>query len=390
MADPSRAAQAFREAYGGTPRLFRAPGRVNLIGEHTDYNDGFVLPIALDRDTVAAAARRGDRRIVARSADGGEPGAIELDGPPVVRRGRWLDYVEGPARVLEERFGPLPGADLMVAGDVPVGAGLSSSAALEIAVGSALAGLAGWRLDPRDLALAGQAAEHRFVGTRCGIMDQLASALGRDGHALFIDCRTLETRPIPVFPERASVLVFDSGVRHQHSSGEYNVRRAQCEEALARLAAWRPGVVRALRDVTPEDLERQAGALGEVLHRRARHVVSEIARTAQAAEALSSGDLPGFGRLMYASHESLRRDYEVSVPELDTLVEAAAAAPGVLGARMTGGGFGGCAIALVERSRVPQAGAAVAAAFAGRFGREPAWFVTTAARGSGEIPYPPR
>ena len=384
MTDPSRAAKAFREACSTEPRLFRAPGRVNLIGEHTDYNDGFVLPIALDRDTVAAAAPRDDRRLVARSADGGEPGTIHLDAPATPRRGNWLDYVEGTARVMEERFGPVPGADLLVAGDVPVGAGLSSSAALEIAIGTALAGLAGWRLDARELALAGQAAEHRFVGTRCGIMDQLASALGRAGHALFIDCRTLETRAIPVHPERASVLVLDSGVRHQHSSGEYNVRRAQCEEALARLLAGRPGL-RALRDVAPEDLERHAGLLPEPLRRRARHVVSEIARTEQAAAALAEADLAQFGRLMYASHESLRRDYEVSVPELDALVEAAAAAPGVLGARMTGGGFGGCAIALVERPRVAQAGAAIAAAFAGRFGREPAWFVTTAADGAGEI-----
>jgi galactokinase len=385
VADPSRAARAFREAYGRAPRLFRAPGRVNLIGEHTDYNDGFVLPIALDRDTVVAAGRRDDRRIVARSADGGDPGTVELDAPPATRRGQWLDYVEGTARVLEERFGPLPGADLLVAGDVPVGAGLSSSAALEIAVGTALAGLAGWALDPRDLALAGQAAEHRFVGTRCGIMDQLASALGQAGHALFIDCRSLETRTIPVSPDRASVLVFDSGVRHQHSSGEYNVRRAQCEEALARLLARQPGL-RALRDVAREDLERHAEALPEPLLRRARHVVTEIARTAEAAEGLSRGDLAGFGRLMYASHESLRRDYEVSVPELDTLVEAAAGAPGVFGARMTGGGFGGCAIALVERARVQPAGEAVARAFAARFGRQPPWFVTTAAPGAGEIP----
>ena len=384
MALPSRAARAFHEAYARRPRLFRAPGRVNLIGEHTDYNDGFVLPIALDRDTVAAAAPRDDRRIVARSADGGEPGTIELDAPYAGPRGRWLDYVEGTARVLEERFGRVPGADLLVAGDVPVGAGLSSSAALEIAVGAALAGLAGWSLDPRDLALAGQAAEHRFVGTRCGIMDQLASALGLAGHALFIDCRTLDTRMIPVHSDRASVLVFDSGVRHQHSSGEYNVRRAQCEEALGRLAARLPGV-RALRDVGPEDLERHAEALPEPLLRRARHVVTEIARTAQAAEALSSGDLAGFGRLMSASHESLRRDYEVSVPELDTLAEAAAMAPGVFGARMTGGGFGGCAIALVERARVPDAGAAIAAAFARRHGRLPAWFVTAAADGAGEV-----
>jgi galactokinase len=382
MTDPGRAGRAFREAFGRAPRLFRAPGRVNLIGEHTDYNDGFVLPIALDRDTVAAASERDDRRLVARSADGGEPGEIDLDAAPTARRGTWLDYVEGTARVVEERFGRLRGADLLVAGDVPVGAGLSSSAALEISVGTALAALAGLPLDGRALALAGQAAEHRFVGTRCGIMDQLASVLGRAGHALFVDCRSLDVRAIPVHPERAAVLVFDSGVRHQHSSGEYNVRRAQCEEAVARLAARRAGI-RALRDVTPAELG-EAG-LPEPLRRRARHVVTEIARTEEAAAALTRGDLAGFGRLMYASHASLRDDYEVSVPELDALVEAAAATSGVLGARMTGGGFGGCAIALVERARVQFAGASIAAAYANRFGRSPGWFVTGAAEGAGEI-----
>ncbi|HEY7509421.1 MAG TPA: galactokinase [Vicinamibacteria bacterium] len=382
MTDPGRAGGAFREAFGRAPRLFRAPGRVNLIGEHTDYNDGFVLPIALDRDTVAAASERDDRRLVARSADGGEPGEIDLDAAPTARRGTWLDYVEGTARVVEERFGRLRGADLLVAGDVPVGAGLSSSAALEISVGTALAALAGLPLDGRALALAGQAAEHRFVGTRCGIMDQLASVLGRAGHALFVDCRSLDVRAIPVHPERAAVLVFDSGVRHQHSSGEYNVRRAQCEEAVARLAARGAGI-RALRDVTPAEL-REAG-LPEPLRRRARHVVTEIARTEEAAAALTRGDLAGFGRLMYASHASLRDDYEVSVPELDALVEAAAATSGVLGARMTGGGFGGCAIALVERARVQFAGASIAAAYANRFGRSPGWFVTSAAEGAGEI-----
>lgn len=384
MIDPARAAHAFREAYGREPRLFRAPGRVNLVGEHTDYNDGFVLPMALERTTVAAAAPRADHRLRARSADHGQDAEVDLDAPAGPRRGSWMDYVEGTARVLEERFGPVPGADLWIAGDVPEGAGLSSSAALEMSVATALCSLAGFPLDRRALALAGQAAEHRFVGTRCGIMDQLVSMLGQTGHALLIDCRSLDTRAIPLHPERAAVLVFDSGVRHRHSSGEYNVRRAQCEEAGARLAALLPRV-RALRDVTPDDLERHASALPEPLLRRARHVVTEIERTLLAASALSAGDLAGFGRLMFASHRSLRDDFEVSVPELDTLVQAAAAAPGVFGARLTGGGFGGCTVTLVESGQVEAAGAAIAKAFATRFGRVPLWFVTRAANGAGEI-----
>jgi galactokinase len=389
VTDPSRAAHAFREAYGREPRLFRAPGRVNLIGEHTDYNDGFVLPMALDRETVAAAAPRSDRRLRAVSLDPSslsphaEAGEVDLDAP-TARRGSWLDYVEGTARVLEERFGAVPGADLLVMGDVPVGAGLSSSAALEMAIATALAALAGWTLDRRALALAGQAAEHRFVGTRCGIMDQLVSMLGQAGHALLIDCRSLEARRTPLHPDRASVLVFDSGVRHQHSSGEYNVRRAQCEEAASRLADVLPNV-RALRDIAPDELERHARTLPEPLLKRARHVVTETDRTVLAASALSRGDLSGFGRLMLASHRSLRDDFEVSVPELDALVQAAVSAPGVFGARMTGGGFGGCTVALVESGQEGAAGAAIATAFATRFGRAPAWFVSHAADGAGEI-----
>jgi galactokinase len=378
-----RALRAFRDVYRREPRLFRAPGRVNLIGEHTDYNDGFVLPMALDRDAVAAAAPRPDRRLRARSTDHPEEGEIDLDRPPAPRRGTWLDYVEGTARVLEERHGRVPGADLLVAGDVPEGAGLSSSAALEMAIATALATLAGWPLDRRALALAGQAAEHRFVGTRCGIMDQLVSMQGQAGHALLIDCRSLETRPIPVHPGRAAVLVFDSGVRHRHASGEYNVRRAQCEEAVARLAAVLPGV-RALRDVRPEDLEAHAALLPEPLRRRARHVVTEIDRTARAAAALSRGDLVAFGRMMFDSHASLRDDFEVSVPELDTLVQAARGAAGVFGSRMTGGGFGGCTVSLVEAAQVEAAGTAIATAFAMRFGRAPAWFATRASDGAGE------
>jgi galactokinase len=253
-----------------------------------------------------------------------------------------------------------------------------------MAVATALTSLAGWTLDRPAIARAGQEAEHRFVGTRCGIMDQLVSMLGRLGHALLIDCRSLQTRAVPLPADRACLLVFDSGVRHRHASGEYNVRRSQCEQAVERLGAVLPGI-RALRDVTPDQLARHAGALPEPLLRRARHVVGEIDRTVQAASALSQGDLAGFGRLMFASHRSLRDDYEVSVAELDALVAAAADAPGMLGARMTGGGFGGCAVALVESGQVEAAAGTIATEFARRFGRTPEWFLTGAADGAGEI-----
>ena len=384
MTEPAAVRDAFEREYGREARLFRAPGRVNLIGEHTDYNDGFVLPMALERCTLVAAAARPDRLVRVFSRDHGARGAFDLDERHGGRRGDWLDYVEGMARVLEERTGALTGADLLVTGDVPEGAGLSSSAALETAVGLGLLALTGRTLERRELALCGQAAEHRFVGTMCGIMDQLASLFGQAGHALLIDCRSLEIRPIPVDPARATVLVCDSGVRHRHSGGEYNQRRAQCAEALRLLASELPGA-RALRDVLPADFERLAPGLPEPVRRRARHVVAEIDRTSRAATALAAADLCTFGRLMYDSHRSLRDDYEVSVPELDALVEAAQRAPGVLGARMTGGGFGGCVVALAEPDSIEVAAAAISESFARRFGRAPAWFSTGAAEGAGEV-----
>ncbi|HEX5758454.1 MAG TPA: galactokinase [Thermoanaerobaculia bacterium] len=384
MIDPERVRRAFRDRHGREPRLFRAPGRVNLIGEHTDYNDGFVLPMAVERDTVVAAAPRAGHTLRVTSLNRGEEETVDLAAPPRPRRGTWLDYVEGTARVLEEEVGALGGADLVLLGDVPEGGGLSSSASLETAVGLALAALSGRTLDPRRLALAAQAAEHRFVGIRCGIMDQLTAVLGRAGHALLIDCRSLDVTPIPLQPGRAAVLVCDSGVHHRLAASAYNERRAACEETVARLAAAHPEW-RALRDVPPAELERHAGLLPPPLLARARHVVSEMERTLQGAEALAAGELAAFGRLMLASHRSLRDDYEVSVPELDLLVEAAAAVEGVYGSRLTGGGFGGCTVTLVRPEAVARAGAALEESFSRRFGRRPEWFVTAAAPGAEEI-----
>jgi galactokinase len=380
--DTATAARAFERRFGYRPRLFRAPARVNLIGEHTDYHEGLVLPLAIERGTLVAAGARDDRLIRVHSESAGTDGLVDLSAPPKPRRGHWLDYVEGTARVLEENGVGVPGADLWIEGDVPVGAGLSSSASLEVALAGALLALSNRREDATRVALWCQAAEHRYVGTQCGIMDQLAVSLGREGHALLIDCRTLTSAPIR-FPEGAAVVICDSGVRHSLVFSAYNERRSQGEEALRRLARGRPDR-RTLRDVTPDELAREAAVLDETLQARARHVVTEIERTRQAARALAEGDLDRVGRLMAESHRSLRDDYEVSVPELDALVEAASAVPGVFGSRLTGGGFGGCTVSLVAPEAVARLGTALEGALR-EFGRAPDWFVTRPAAGATEI-----
>ncbi len=333
-------------------RVYRAPGRVNLIGEHTDYNDGFVLPVAIDRATTVRMTPRADRRIVARS--GQSPSVtLNLDRPGSGPSGSWADYVRGTAAILERRGHRLGGADLEIASDVPAGAGLSSSAALEISTGFGLLDLAGIAVDLTALALACQQAEHEFVGTRCGIMDQFIACHGRAGHALRLDTRTLASQLLPL-PDTVRVLVCNSMIKHAHASGEYNARRADCEAGVRALAAVLPDV-RALRDVSPAGLDAQRARLDDRVYRRCRHVVTENDRVVRAADALTRGDLREFGRLMIDSHRSMRDDYEISTPEIDALVDAALACPGVYGARLTGGGFGGCTVALVDAGAAPAA-----------------------------------
>jgi galactokinase len=372
-------ARAFSERYGTSPRVFSAPGRVNLIGEHTDYNDGLVLPIAIRERTRVAAASRPDRVIRAYSQNLRKERAFSLDDP-WNRRGKWLDYVEGMARTLVARGVPVGGADLMIGSDVPPGAGLSSSAALELAVGQALLALASRDMAPRDLALAGQAAEHDFVGVRCGIMDQLVGALGRLGHALLIECRTHEITPvkIPDFP--AKVVVFDTRVRHAHAASGYNRRREECQEALAKLneAGF---ALASLSDLAVESLDSAERKLPDPLRRRVRHVVRENGRTKAAVDALRRSHLAGLGRLMNGSHASLRDDYEVSSPELDHLVDVAQRQEGVLGARMTGGGFGGSVIVLVKTSNVEPVSVALRTSFRARFKSDSDVIVTEAGDG---------
>ena len=343
-------ATQFADRYGRAPRVFSAPGRVNLIGEHTDYNDGFVLPMAIDRRTFVAAAPRGDARIRCASIDFAGEAEFGIGEDPAPA-GDWADYVRGVAAGLRRAGQLAGGADLLVASEVPIGAGLSSSAALEVAAGFALLAIGGRSLPPTELARLCQRAEQEFAGTQCGIMDQFISTLGIAGHALLIDCRSLESRPIPMDLGEARLVVCNSMIRHELASGEYNRRGAECEEAVRRLAGHLPGI-QSLRDVELEEFDPLADLLPETIRRRAAHVLTENNRTLAAVEALAHGELRRVGQLMLASHASLRDDYEVSCPELDLLVEIARALPGVYGARMTGGGFGGCTVNLVEEAQI--------------------------------------
>ena len=373
MADPSgkvnALAQAFKERYKRAPELFfSAPGRVNLIGEHTDYNQGLALPMALKERTRVAAATRDDRIVRVYSAALKKERSFSLDDA-FTRRGKWLDYVEGVARALLSRGVPVRGADLYVSSDVPPGAGLSSSAALELAVGLAFTSLVNHPLSPRELALVGQAAENEYVGANTGNMDQLVCALARAGHALLIDCRTLDVSEVKLPRAPVAFLVFDTHVRHALASSGYNRRREECQEALGLLqrGGWE---ITSLSDVSVTRLEEAQRLLPDPLDRRVRHVVRENARTRAAVDALGGEHLAAFGRLMSGSHASLRDDFEVSCVELDHLVDHALRERGVLGARMTGGGFGGSALLLVQDGAVDAVTEELQGAFRRKFGSE--------------------
>ncbi|HXG54183.1 MAG TPA: galactokinase [Vicinamibacterales bacterium] len=375
---------AFLERYEGEPRMFRAPGRVNLIGEHTDYNGGFVLPMAIECETIVAAVRREERRVRVYSLNVDEAAVFDLDRPGVPRRGIWLDYVEGVARALEDCGIQLSGADLMILSDVPQGAGLSSSAALEVATGLALLTIAGKEIDRVALALAGQRGEHTYVGTLCGIMDQFVAALGRAGHALLIDCRKLEATAVPFDTSSVVVAICDTHVKHELSSSEYNTRRAECEHGVELLAEVLPHITQ-LRDVGLEEFARHEFLLPEPIRRRCRHVVGENERTLDAADALRRGDVEEVGRLMNRSHESLRDDYEVSCTELDLLVQIALKCEGVLGSRMTGAGFGGSTVNLVRREQLERFKQVISTEYEARLHVAPTIYTSEPGDGAREI-----
>ncbi len=345
----ARLRSEFSARFSGAPSLFRAPGRVNLIGEHTDYNDGFVMPAAIRFATCVAAAPNDTAEFRCASLQQDKPAGFSLNDPSPKPRHDWTDYIRGVQLQLAQAGVLTPAADLLIDSTVPMGAGLSSSAALEVSTALALLHLAGANLDREAIARLCQRAENEFVGSRSGIMDQFASLFGRRDHAVLLDCRSLETRYIPV-PAGVKLVICNTMVKHSLASGEYNARRAECEACVQYFSQFRSGVT-ALRDVTEKDFQQHQAGLPEVLRRRCRHVITENARVLQAARALDSGDLAEFGRLMYESHASLRDDYEVSCRELDVMVELTRHIPGTFGARMTGGGFGGCIVALVEEQK---------------------------------------
>ena len=374
-----RVRAAFSAAFGYQPSLtVQAPGRVNLIGEHTDYNDGFVLPCAIDYQTVICAAPRSDGQIRVSAADyAGAIDSFSLDGPITPNDAQWANYVRGVIKHLQRRssFG---GADLAIGGNVPQGAGLSSSASLEVAVGQAIKSLYRLPLSATELALNGQEAENQFVGCNCGIMDQLISALGKEGHALLIDCRSLETEAVAM-PAGVAVLIVNSNVRRGLVESEYNTRRQQCE------AAARHFGVKALRDVTLAQLEAADG-LDPLVKRRARHVITENDRTTAAAAALARGDLARMAELMAQSHASMRDDFEITHPAIDHLVDLIKDAVGPAGGvRMTGGGFGGCVVALLPEAMVDTTRAAIAAGYQQKTGLPATLYACLPRAGAGVV-----
>lgn len=363
-------------------RVVRAPGRVNLIGEHTDYNEGFVLPAAIDLEIRIAYLPTDDRRVELVRLDTGERDAFELDAGRA-RAGTWLDYVAGTAWSLGEAGLPLTGFRGVVASTLPPNAGLSSSAAIELASAWALLGDVAVTLDPLDLARRCQRAENAYIGVQSGLMDQFAEACGVAGAALLLDCRSSEWRPIPLPDDVALVVCHTGSARHLDHS-EYNTRRSQCEMAVEALARGDPAI-RSLRDVTADLLASAEASLPSVAARRARHVVSENARVGATVEALAAGDMAGVGALFAASHASLRDDFEVSSPELDAMVDVARAVPGVVASRMTGAGFGGCTVNLVRPDAVDALRVAVEREYPARTGLVPLVLPVQATAGAGRL-----
>lgn len=372
-----RVGTQFENSYGRPPAIVvAAPGRVNLIGEHIDYNEGYVLPVAVDRYILVAAGPRKDRKVSLRALNLGEEDAFSLDE---IERGEreWSNYGRGVAWEMERAGHRLQGMEAVIWGDLPMKAGLGSSAALEVALAYSFQLLSNLEIEPLQLALLCQGAENGFVGVQCGLMDQMTSALGEKGHALLIDCRSLDRQLIPVPPE-VDIVVADTGRRRGLLDSQYNLRRQECREG-ARLLG-----VPSLRSLSPKELAKRRSDLPPTIYRRVRHVVSENQRTLEAAEVLR-GNLEAFGRLMYDSHHSLRHDFEVSCPELDILVEAARKVSGGYGSRLTGAGFGGCTVSLVSREAVPEFQARVAKEYEKATAKKPTIYVCRPAQGVREV-----
>jgi galactokinase len=373
----------FAERYGGEPRVFRAPGRVNLIGEHTDYNDGFSLPAAIDLYTWIAIAPRKDAKLSIFSANLNESAEIDLDEKHPRAKKHWPDYLHGVALMLRDSGVALRGANLVIHSDVPSGSGLSSSAALEVSTAVAVLANASQSLGKLEIAKLCQRAENEFVGARCGIMDQFAACFGRAGHAILLDCRAVTGTLMPL-PADVSLVTCNTMVKHEHSGGEYNARREQCEEGVRLLKKWYP-TISALRDISLPELRSHENDLPPLIFRRCRHVIGENERVLSAVKAFQERDFAGAGRLMAESHASLRDDFEVSCRELDIMVWLAQRIEGVIGARMTGGGFGGCTINLVTSGRVEDFRSAVSSGYKSATGITPTIFVCNAGEGASEV-----
>jgi len=365
----------FQSRFGSKPRLFRAPGRINIIGEHTDYTGGLVMPAAIDRWCTVAAAPNGTRALNVVAQSLGREASADLDA--LKPDGSWMDYVAGVASVLVARRIDVPGCDLMIESDVPVGAGVSSSAAVEVSTARALLAMAGVEAEGLQIAEWSQKAENAFVGMPCGIMDQFASANGRADCAMLLDCRSLDVEYVPL-PEDAAFLIVNSMVKHTHVEGAYRSRREDCETAARMIG-------RTLRDLQEAELPRVVSRLPDGPAKRTRHVVTENARVTRAAAALKAGDLAALGVLLDQSHASLAADMEVSVPEVDQLAAIARRAPGVFGARMMGGGFGGCIIALADADESEHALKTIVRAYGAASGKTPDGFVCRAVDGAGEF-----
>ena len=374
-------AAEFKKHYGREPRwIVAAPGRVNVIGEHTDYNDGFVLPMAIERYAIMAADTAATPgHISVYDAHFQETATIDVSGPVTKSQPKWSNYIRGVLAGFQNRGQTIPALDVAFMSTVPLGGGLSSSAALEVCTGTLVEAATGKIIDPIEKALIAQTAEHEFAGVPCGIMDQFISALGREGHLLLLDCRTRKTELVPMNDPSVALLVINTNVKHELSGGEYAQRRAECEAAAKILG------VPSLRDATADKLEHAKSKMSEVVFCRARHVIGEIERTVHAAEGIRQSNWPTVGQFMYASHYSLRDDYEVSCKELDAVVEIAedlGYAGGIYGCRMTGGGFGGCCVALVKTEAIEAITKTIAAEYKAKTGIEASIFSSRPAAGA--------
>jgi galactokinase len=381
---PSTVLTYFKSRFGKEPLMVRAPGRINLIGEHTDYNDGFVMPGAVDREIWFAVSPSDNGRTIVHALQYGEDAELDISDPAVVTQPAWANYLLGVLRQLKDQNFSIQPFQCVVGGNIPSGAGMSSSAALECGFGMAMNLLNGHDIPRMEIARMGLWAEQHFVGLQCGIMDQFASTMGKRDHVMLLDCKTMEYQYLPFAQDRHTLILCDTRVSHSLADSEYNLRRQECEEGVRILQAHYPHI-KSLRDVDEAMLRKHRDEIPSAVFERCSYVTGEIRRVMQAADALEQGDLQAFGELMFETHEGLSKLYEVSCKELDFLVEQARTSPGVLGARMMGGGFGGCTINLVETDEVEGFLAKVKASYREAFDREPGIYTVSLVEGAGRL-----